>query len=225
VKVARKMPLGVGGLRDFRAYQVASQPFSLMMDDLDTRKIVFCGQGRVGKTSLITRFCCDEFSNNQRSTVSTGYVSKLYVGGRHECMLRITDTAGQEDVKNVTKSYFRGNDVIVLCFCPCEASWREDLRGWHEIVVEEVGPEAVPIILVATQADRWREAELADIADEEALMREFGVARFFRTSAKSRENVREVFQFAVEECRSVYRQGVDLRSRAPQSPGARPCCQ
>ena len=59
-------------------------------------KVVLLGEGRVGKTSLVLRFCKDVFSEAQPPTVQASYLDKQLMCDGSRINLAIWDTAGQE---------------------------------------------------------------------------------------------------------------------------------
>ena len=58
-------------------------------------KVVLLGEGRVGKTSLVLRFCKEVFSEGQPPTVQASYLDKQLTIGDKRINLAIWDTAGQ----------------------------------------------------------------------------------------------------------------------------------
>jgi len=52
-------------------------------------KIVMLGEGRVGKTSLVLRYCKDTFSDKQVSTIQASYLTKRINLGSTTCNLSI----------------------------------------------------------------------------------------------------------------------------------------
>lgn len=68
------------------------------------------GNGGVGKTSMIKRFCKGIFTNEYKKTIGVDFLEKqLYVPliGQ-DVQLYLWDTAGQEEFDSITKTYYRG---------------------------------------------------------------------------------------------------------------------
>jgi GTPase SAR1 family protein len=73
-------------------------------------KVLVVGDGGVGKTSLIRRFCTGAFAEATARTVGVDFLERLLpvpaLG--QDVRLFCWDTAGQEEFGALTRSYFRG---------------------------------------------------------------------------------------------------------------------
>ena len=79
-------------------------------------KVVLLGEGRVGKTSLVLRFCKDTYSDSQAPTIQASFLDKVVSVGDSRVSLAIWDTAGQERFRTITSSYYRGaHGIIIVC--------------------------------------------------------------------------------------------------------------
>ena len=68
-------------------------------------KILIIGDSGVGKSSILRRFCDDEFDEKQLSTIGVDFkVKYLSVAGKR-LKLAVWDTAGQERFRTLTSSY------------------------------------------------------------------------------------------------------------------------
>lgn len=72
-------------------------------------KVVILGESAVGKTSLLHRFCIDEFKYNLNTTLGAGFMSKTIHIGEQPIKFQIWDTAGQEKYRALLPLYYRGN--------------------------------------------------------------------------------------------------------------------
>lgn len=68
------------------------------------------GNGGVGKTSMIKRFCKGTFMDEHKKTIGVDFLEKqLYVPSLgQDVHLYLWDTAGQEEFDSITKTYYRG---------------------------------------------------------------------------------------------------------------------
>ena len=57
-------------------------------------KVIVVGDGQVGKTCLITRFCKDKFLNEYKKTLGVDYLEKLMLIDGEEVTFHVWDTAG-----------------------------------------------------------------------------------------------------------------------------------
>lgn len=66
-------------------------------------KLMLLGDSGVGKSSLMLRFCDNEFDSNMLSTTGVDYKTKtLEIDGKRY-KITIWDTAGQERFRTITK--------------------------------------------------------------------------------------------------------------------------
>ena len=79
-------------------------------------KVVLLGEGRVGKTSLVLRFCRDTFTEGQPPTIQASCLDKVLRIGEKSLHLVIWDTAGQERFHALGPIYYRDADAALLVF-------------------------------------------------------------------------------------------------------------
>ncbi|XP_068913508.1 ras-related protein Rab-28-like [Tenebrio molitor] len=99
-------------------------------------KIVFIGEASVGKTSIIRRFCYDEFTRQYNQTVGADfYIRRLLLPPRQEITVRITDVGGLEFRGHMLSNYLFNSNLIVLVYditnsvsFDCLAMWIEAVR-------------------------------------------------------------------------------------------------
>ena len=88
--VLREMLLRFGAL--YTITPLFPPPFTIS----NVYKIVFLGEGRVGKTSCVLRYCQGLFSDSQAPTLSASHLTKRLRISNKSVTLNIWDTAGQE---------------------------------------------------------------------------------------------------------------------------------
>ena len=59
-------------------------------------KVIIIGQERVGKTSIALRFCRNEYSDDEKSTINATNFTRTVALKNEQLHLSIWDTAGQE---------------------------------------------------------------------------------------------------------------------------------
>ena len=82
-----------------------------MLDDIeDSLKVVVVGDGNVGKTSMLQRFCKNAFTEQYKKTIGAEYMEKeVFVPAtQSSAKLMLWDTAGQEVFNALTANYYRG---------------------------------------------------------------------------------------------------------------------
>jgi len=81
-----------------------------------TLKYLVVGDSGVGKTSLLVRYCEDNFQTDYLSTIGVDFKIKRIDYNGCQVTLNIWDTAGQERFRNITKSFYKGAHGIVLTY-------------------------------------------------------------------------------------------------------------
>ncbi|KAL7716380.1 Sphingomyelin phosphodiesterase [Entamoeba marina] len=86
------------------------------MSDLSTVKILLIGESGVGKTALLQRYCDNKFTEEIISTIGVDYRSKRIDVKGQQITLQLWDTAGQERFRNITTSYYRGSQGVLIVY-------------------------------------------------------------------------------------------------------------
>eukprot|EP00771_Trimastix_marina_P000396 gnl/Trimastix_PCT/1414.p1 GENE.gnl/Trimastix_PCT/1414~~gnl/Trimastix_PCT/1414.p1 ORF type:complete len:239 (-),score=23.68 gnl/Trimastix_PCT/1414:46-762(-) len=165
---------------------------SMFADDFETCiKVIVVGDGGVGKTSLIRRFCKGQYTDDYKKTIGVDFLEKeVTISDRNEQVrFMLWDTAGQEEFGSITRSYYTDAQAAVLAFSTTDRTSFEKILEWHQRVTEECGQ--IPIALIQTKIDLIDQARMTSEETEEMATR-LGV-RFYRTCSKENMNVEEVF--------------------------------
>ena len=82
-----------------------------------TCKVVLLGETGVGKTSIISRYVTNKFSDVLMSTTGASYATKkIEIDSEHKIKLQIWDTAGQEKFRSLAKIFYQNSSVAVLVY-------------------------------------------------------------------------------------------------------------
>jgi len=115
-------------------------------------KLVFVGDSAVGKTSFITRYCKNEFSESTSATLGVDFYVKPLNISNENIQLQLWDTCGQERFRSIAKSYFRRADGVVLMYdTTCEQSFI-NVREWIQSI-NEITDRSIPIIIIGNKTD------------------------------------------------------------------------
>ncbi|XP_070555524.1 ras-related protein Rab-23-like [Ptychodera flava] len=157
-------------------------------------KVVVVGNGAVGKSSMIQRYCKGIFTKDYKKTIGVDFLERQIDVNGEDVRLMLWDTAGQEEFDAITKSYYRGAQACVLAFSTVDRDSFEAIEGWKRKVEDEVGN--IPMALVQNKIDLVDDAVLEpEEADELAKKLKL---KFFRTSVKEDLNVNDVFRYLSE---------------------------
>jgi len=160
-----------------------------------TNKVVLLGESHVGKSSLVARLQTKEFDLDMPSTIGAAFTThSMRLSDGNNVTIAIWDTAGQERYRSIIPMYMRGARCALICFTEFNSKLCEcyiDSVYTHSGFILEI-PK---VILVKTKVDISPEKDenMETYAKENNL-------DFFYTSAKTGENVGELFQFVAESC-------------------------
>eukprot|EP01101_Sappina_pedata_P005429 TRINITY_DN2484_c0_g1_i1.p1 TRINITY_DN2484_c0_g1~~TRINITY_DN2484_c0_g1_i1.p1 ORF type:complete len:200 (-),score=57.24 TRINITY_DN2484_c0_g1_i1:267-842(-) len=166
-------------------------------------RVVLVGEGGVGKSCLTIQFISEKFVEEYDPTMEDSYRKQVTVDGE-ECLLDIFDTAGQEDFSAVRDQYMRTGDGFLCVYSIILAPSFEAVRKFHEHIMRVKDQEKLPFILVGNKCDLESE-RVVPKEESENLAAELQ-CQLLETSAKTRQNVCEIFHQLVREIKK-WRQG------------------
>ncbi len=167
------------------------------MGDQDVMKAKLClvGSSSVGKSSLIRRYVLNEFTDEYLATIGTK-VSKKQVSvplmNEEPVMvnLMVWDIMGQMGFRELLQeSYFQGAQGVLAVADITRKETLDDLYIWVDQIDRYSGP--VPMVLAMNKVDLPQERHVPE-AEIHKFAHAFG-CDVVRTSAKTGENVEEVF--------------------------------
>ncbi|AXA48511.1 Rab family GTPase [Malassezia restricta] len=155
-------------------------------------KFIIIGDASVGKSSLLVRFTEDRFLVESDATIGIEFGSHIVTLDSGERLkLQIWDTAGSEQFRSITRSYYKGAAGCLLVYDVTEHDTFEHLPSWLEDVREQA-EENASIALVGNMADRPSTQRTVSEEEGRAFAQQHNLL-FFETSAKTGQNVAEVF--------------------------------
>ena len=158
-------------------------------------KLLIIGESGVGKTCLLLRFTDDSFTANHLTTIGIDFKIKIIKLENKLVKLQIWDTAGQERFRTITKTYYKGAHGIILTYDVTDQNSFKNIRNWIK-QIEANAQTNVCKVLVGNKCDKPDRV----VTEEEGkkLAEDFSMS-FFETSAKTNQNVNEVFNFLTAE--------------------------
>lgn len=79
-------------------------------------KILVIGDSGVGKSSILSQYVDKVFSDTHISTIGVDFKISTIKIDDHVIKLQIWDTAGQERFRNITTSYYRGAQGVLVVY-------------------------------------------------------------------------------------------------------------
>ncbi len=158
-------------------------------------KILVIGESSVGKTCLLLRYTEDTFNASHLATIGIDFKLKELMIDDKLIKLQIWDTAGQDRYKSITKTYYKGSQGIVLVYDVTSMDTFEKIQHWIK-QIENNASRNVKKVLVGNKCDK--EERQVSTEQGQKLADEKGI-KFFETSAKTNENVKEMFEYLTNE--------------------------
>jgi small GTP-binding protein len=151
-------------------------------------KIVVCGDGGVGKTSLLNRYVSNEFMECMKLTVGADFFTQVFDCKGSIIKLQLWDFGGEERFRFLLPDYCKGACGVLLTFDLTDYTTLQSIDEWMHIIKENTTDPLT--ILVGTKADN------AAFLDEEVIKKfchAHEIDEFIPTSSKTGENVDFVF--------------------------------
>ncbi|XP_049592176.1 ras-related protein Rab-23 [Syngnathus scovelli] len=168
----------------------------MLEEDMEVAiKVVVVGNGAVGKSSMIQRYCKGVFTKDYKKTIGVDFLERQIMANDEDVRLMLWDTAGQEEFDAITKAYYRGAQACVLVFSTTDRDSFLAIDNWKEKIEGEVGD--IPAVLVQNKIDLLEETIIKN-EEAEALAKRLKL-RFYRVSVKEDLNVTEVFKYLAEK--------------------------
>ena len=159
-------------------------------------KILIIGDSGVGKTSMLLKYVDDFFPDTHIATIGVEHKTKTITKGKYKISLNIWDTAGQERFKSITKSFFSNTTGVVFVYDITKRdsfSGPSGLKNWIKDA-EEYGK--FDRIICGNKIDLGNKRQVkCDEAKEFSMKKKL---EYFETSAKTGENINEVFDKLVD---------------------------
>lgn len=156
-------------------------------------KIVIIGETGVGKTCILKRLTKQTFEEQQGVTIGVEFGNfGMIVREQTYVKLQIWDTAGQESFRSITRNFYQGSNGVFLVFDITNRASFDDIRNqWLKEIRTHTNPGIV-IYLIGNFSDMEEER---DVTYQEAFefARDNQFTHYIETSAKTGENVQEVF--------------------------------
>ncbi|KAJ1473800.1 small rab-related GTPase [Baffinella frigidus] len=163
---------------------------SLVEDFETTIKVIVVGNGGVGKSSMIRKFCTGEFTDTYKKTIGVDFLEKeQYINSiGQNITFMVWDTAGQEEFDALTKQYYRNAQGCVIAFSSVDRASFEAVESWKAKVEAEVSDCAM--VLVQNKVDLIDKA-VASSEEVEELAKRLNL-KLYRTCVSENLNVNKV---------------------------------
>ena len=156
-------------------------------------KVVMVGEPGVGKTSIISRYVLNQFSDVVISTTGASYATKVYeLDKDNKIKFQIWDTAGQERFRSLAKIFYQNAAAVVLVYDITLRDTFEKLKEYWIKEIKENAPSDIILALVGNKSDNY-ELEVVSIKEGQDLAKEIN-AIYKSTSAMLYTGIEELFK-------------------------------
>lgn len=161
------------------------------MSTLSKYKIVLTGSSSVGKTSLCCNIRGDVFNSKIPITIGVDFMKIEIKDSNNTYEVYVWDTAGHENFRSITKSYYRNSQIILLCFDLTDYKSFNELDVWIT-EIKSIIIQPVYICLLGLKSDL--EPIVSD-KEIESFLKKHIITTFYRFSSKeskSADNIKRI---------------------------------
>ncbi|MHA2362592.1 MAG: Rab family GTPase [Candidatus Hodarchaeales archaeon] len=170
-------------------------------------KILLCGDGAVGKTSLRNKFLGIGFKSRYLATIGADISIKMqkviFDNKEYSIKFYIWDLAGQPNYSIIRPHYYQGGHAALLVYDITNRSTFDSLNNWINEIKKSNTFFPIPMILVANKIDLKDQVDdsisssegknLATTLTLKHDLTNYNIS-FIETSAKTGENVEFTFE-------------------------------
>ncbi|KAL8283663.1 hypothetical protein RQP46_005458 [Phenoliferia psychrophenolica] len=113
-------------------------------------KLVLLGESAVGKSSVVLRFCQNDFQANKEPTIGAAFLTQRCRLEENVIKFEIWDTAGQERFRSLSPMYYRNAQAAVVVYDVTKAASLDQAKTW----VKELQRQANPNIVIALAGNK-----------------------------------------------------------------------
>ena len=170
-------------------------------------KLIFVGEGGVGKTCLISQYMENKFNEEHAMTVGRDKsLKEIEINGK-TLNLEIWDTPGQEKFNSASKMFMKNTKIALIVYSIIDKNSFKKLDKWIDMVNETNKNENVTIGIVANKSDLFEKQEVSK-EEGEQYAKDKNLL-FFETSAKDYASINNVF---IEICKAYLEKNANSSS-------------
>jgi Ras-related protein Rab-2A len=158
-------------------------------------KFIVIGDTGVGKSCVVLQFIENKTRTTHDVTIGVEFGAKTISVRNKNIKLQIWDTAGQENFRSITRSYYRSAIGALLVYDITRKETFEHVKGWLEEVKANGNPY-MEILLVGNKNDLETERVIT-YEQGEKVAKENGLS-FIEINAKDYQKVESAFKRVAE---------------------------
>ena len=163
-------------------------------------KITVIGDGRIGKTSLISKYTLGAFDTDYVETIGAQFSKFDKEIDGDSIRLLLWDIAGQDSFDFLRPSFYRESDAAIIVYSLEENELGNrsfhNIPNWYREVNQFCGD--IPVVLFANKVDLISEDKV-DHAKIQKIVNENGFLNYYITSAKTSQGVHKAFNTIIDK--------------------------
>ena len=159
-------------------------------------KFILIGNSGVGKSCMLFQFIEDKFKGNLEPTIGIEFGTKIIHSNGKVVRLQIWDSAGQENYRSITRSYYRNTICAFMVYEITSRKSFEDIKVWLD-EAKTYGNGSMYFVLIGNKCEEEEGREVP--TQEGASFAKNNGMFFFEASAKENINISNSFETAVNK--------------------------
>ena len=159
-------------------------------------KFVIIGDSGVGKSNILLRYIYNSFSEEFKTTVGVEFGAKNIEIDRKIYRIQIWDTAGQENFRSIARAYYKNSVCACVVYDISNHASFEDIQVWIDDCTKQTA-KSVLLFLVGNKSDLKDNREVS--YEEGAAYAKSHKMLFLEASAKTGENINDIFEMSVKK--------------------------
>ena len=157
-------------------------------------KVIIVGDSFCGKSSILTTYKNNDFSNESFSTIGVDFIKTEIIKNNKTYNLNIWDTSGQEKFNSIINSYYRNIAVAIIVFDLSNYMSFKNLKKWIDTVYHYCN-DTIIIKIVGNKSDK----DYIPVTNNEIklLCKKYNLD-YLETSAKKNKNINELFESIID---------------------------
>ena len=159
-------------------------------------KYIIIGDEEVGKSNLLSHYIDDRFTSEYQSTIGVEFRAKNVVIRNTTYRIQMWDTSGKENFRSITRAYYKNSVCALVVYDISSRDSFNNVSTWIEDCRNN-SSEKIFMVLIGNKSDL---ADKRQVSTEEGReLAEKYEMKFYETSAKTGENVNDIFNDSVDE--------------------------
>ena len=158
-------------------------------------KVIFAGDGAVGKTAIVNKFTKGEYGDTYKMTIGTNF--SVHKSEKNDTKLQLIcwDLGGQPRFEVVRAQFYTGAKIIVLVYDITSSGSFKNLANWLE-EVNRASNAPYKGIVIGNKTD-FADYRVVDIEEAKSFAEAIGFG-FLETSAKDGTGIPELVQMLTD---------------------------